>query len=547
MSESLQATFLGCLQDVVRSPSQAADLLLAGACTGLGAPAGRVLMMSAETGLLEVVAARVPAHDSGRTRLPAYVPTQSADYPLKLESSTYQDATFFMVPVLQDGTVVASLEILTAHPQDDDREFLATIASLLPLVRSSLTFRAGLQLVPPIPDVSGDELSFRRRVFEYLDSHTRAALVSMYVVDTDLDVSLIFAPPQRELRSFLESGAMHELLREAALDHEQLIHVEHDVAAQTGVGIGSYVVIACPSAPREAPQPEEIGASYVLLVGYPINYAPSDAEIAVLRHLLALAAYLHQVYEYLHEIADRVGHVAEIGSAITGLEVSQKARHDAKNQIELAQHLIAQVGDRPTRSAELLEELGLVLRRVADDLDEMKRATRAPERDKVPTSLREMWDSACGQVRWRMNQRRVRMHYDGPDVQVVAAPDWFRQVFLNLLLNSADAFDAAERRSGRIVLKINPLSPDAASVTMTYSDDATGILPQHFLACDVAQELDLSERIFIPGVTSKAGGSGWGLYVCRSIIRAHRGSIDLERAKSGTVFSISIPTAGASA
>jgi signal transduction histidine kinase len=194
----------------------------------------------------------------------------------------------------------------------------------------------------------------------------------------------------------------------------------------------------------------------------------------------------------------------------------------------------------------MLDQLGRTLQRVAVDLDEMRRATRVPERERVPTSLRDIWDKACAQVRWRLSQRRVKLTYDGPDVQVVAAPDWFLQVFLNLLLNSADAFDAADRRSGRIVLKVHPHSQETQNVTMTYSDDATGVLPQHFLSCDVADDVELPERIFLPGVTSKVGGSGWGLYVCRSIIRAHLGSISLDRSRSGAAFSISIPLAGRS-
>ncbi len=543
--EAFMADLVTCIGEVAMRPSQSAERLLAEACKSVGAVEGRLLLLSAETGTLEVVASAAAAGHRQPDRTPDRVPVNAADYPTEPRLAETDDGTLAVVPAVQDGTVVGALEIVAGSIDEDGIALLVTIASLLPLVRSNRVFTAGLQLVPPLPDVSGDETQFRRQVFEYLDSHTEAALVAVYLVDADLDISLVFGPPSvRKLAPFLTDRVTHERLREIALEPGSCSpYVLTEPSGESGARIASYALLSCTGAPDVDDAGGQVVESYVMLLGFPTPHRPCDAEVAVFKQLLALAGYLHQVYGYLHKVAGRVGAVAEIGSAITGLEISQKARHDAKNQIDLAQNLIAQALGRAGALRGELEDLGVILGRVGQYLEEMKRATKVPDKELVPTSIRSIWEAACGQVQWRMRERRIQVRYDGTDAMVLAAPDWFRQVFLNLLLNSADAFDMLRQRSGRITLKVHSASAKADRVEMTYADDATGVLPQHFLGCDVAGDLELRERIFMPGVTSKSGGSGWGLHVCRSIIKYHHGSIDLEPTRSGAVFRITIPGA----
>ena len=514
--------------------------MLAEACRHVGASSGTLLLLSAETGQLDV-AAEWPVSDRSGCSADRTI----GEPPSAIHVRTAIDEVVVTAPAVHDDVVIGLLEVRAPVIDDGDVALVDTVAGLISLVRSNQVFTAGLQLVPPIPDVSGDESLFRRRVFEYLDSHTQAAVVAVYLVDPDLDVSLVFGPPpDSDVQSVLDDPVTHERLREVAIDRGRPAVFPCAVSRRhPAPPIASYTLVSRAAPPGPDSPSDRLDEAYVMLVGFPMPYSPCEAEIAVFMQLLALAAYLHQVYGFLHDIAGRVGAVAEIGSAITGLEISQKARHDAKNQIDLAQNLIAQILNRSGGVKKELEELGVILLRVGDDLDEMKRATKAPVKDLVATSLRAMWETACGQIQWRMRQRKIQLRYDGPDAIVLAAPDWFRQVFLNLLLNSADAFDKLERRSGRVTLRVDATSAGSGRVEMSYSDDASGVLPQHFLGCEVAKEIELRERIFLPGVTSKSGGSGWGLYVCRSIIKYHLGSIDLEPSRSGTVFRISIPRA----
>ncbi len=96
---------------------------------------------------------------------------------------------------------------------------------------------------------------------------------------------------------------------------------------------------------------------------------------------------------------------------------------------------------------------------------------------------------------------------------VRANPARLSQVFLNLALNAADAFDAPALRN-RIVLDVSR-SDDGAEVVITVSDNGRGIQP------------DLLGRIFEPLFTTKRAdsGTGLGLWICRSIVADLGGTV----------------------
>ena len=55
---------------------------------------------------------------------------------------------------------------------------------------------------------------------------------------------------------------------------------------------------------------------------------------------------------------------------------------------------------------------------------------------------------------------------------------------------------------------------------------------------------DIRDRLFHPFVTSKPGGLGIGLSICRSVIESHGGAINCESpAAGGTRFMFTLPGA----
>jgi signal transduction histidine kinase len=97
-----------------------------------------------------------------------------------------------------------------------------------------------------------------------------------------------------------------------------------------------------------------------------------------------------------------------------------------------------------------------------------------------------------------------------------------QQVLLNLIANAIDSMTAKE---GARVLRVRSEVRDGGNVIVSVADTGTGI---------GSQEL---ERIFNPLFTTKSGGMGMGLSICRSIIEAHDGRLWVTPNKpEGTVF-----------
>ena len=125
----------------------------------------------------------------------------------------------------------------------------------------------------------------------------------------------------------------------------------------------------------------------------------------------------------------------------------------------------------------------------------------------------------------------------GVSLQLRLAPDLppllgdrvqLQQVFINLILNGIQAMSDISDRPRELHIE----SHRDASGCMTFAvrDSGTGIAPEH--AC----------RLFNAFFTTKLSGMGIGLAMCRSIIEAHRGTIQASNnAGHGATFECRLP------
>jgi signal transduction histidine kinase len=105
--------------------------------------------------------------------------------------------------------------------------------------------------------------------------------------------------------------------------------------------------------------------------------------------------------------------------------------------------------------------------------------------------------------------------------------DQLVQVFVNLLLNAADAVSA----DGRITIETR-YDREGERVMILFSDNGRGIPPEAL------------PKVFDPFYTTKdtGNGTGLGLSICRSIIEGMRGKIEVEsEVGKGTTFTPTLP------
>jgi signal transduction histidine kinase len=103
-------------------------------------------------------------------------------------------------------------------------------------------------------------------------------------------------------------------------------------------------------------------------------------------------------------------------------------------------------------------------------------------------------------------------------------PDQIRQVLVNLLTNAAQAMP-----SGGHIRVYAEAKHDGSAARLGVSDDGPGV------------PAEVRHRIFEALFTTKAKGSGLGLALCRRIMEAHGGTIDLEPNGRGASFVLDLP------
>ena len=128
---------------------------------------------------------------------------------------------------------------------------------------------------------------------------------------------------------------------------------------------------------------------------------------------------------------------------------------------------------------------------------------------------------------------QVRMHC-GEEVQVLGNPSKLTQVFINLLVNAAQALEA--RRDGPRELSIMTLRT-SEEVMAAVSDTGLGISSENL------------PRVFDALFTTKPSGegTGLGLSISRDIVARYGGDIYVEsQVGSGTTFTVALPAASPS-
>src|SRR5262249_832783 len=153
--------------------------------------------------------------------------------------------------------------------------------------------------------------------------------------------------------------------------------------------------------------------------------------------------------------------------------------------------------------------------------------------------IKSVWDELVNQLRGRLKQLEISCRFSGGhDARIPIYRDWFRQVFLHLLLNSMDAFEGKSRgttpppnREREITLSVDPIDSRSRTIVFRYSDNAGGINPAALRGPSQFDDLPVEQRIFAQNVTSKEEGSGWGMLLIRRIMDLHHGSVDLTRYK----------------
>jgi signal transduction histidine kinase len=141
--------------------------------------------------------------------------------------------------------------------------------------------------------------------------------------------------------------------------------------------------------------------------------------------------------------------------------------------------------------------------------------------------------SVVGAITPKLEQAEIDRTKRKPteDLPVVQADrTQLQQVILNLIVNAVQAL--TDRGDSRRELLISTSTNDSGEVLVSVCDSGPGIIPENL------------GHVFDPFYTTKPGGMGIGLSICRSIVEGHGGRIwATVNDPQGAVFHVTLPAA----
>jgi len=219
-----------------------------------------------------------------------------------------------------------------------------------------------------------------------------------------------------------------------------------------------------------------------------------------------------------HEINTPLGAVASNTDLIRRAVTKAKEACADPTQADKTQGFLDKAASMAKVSNEACQRINEIVR-------SLRNFARLDEAERKSADLHEGLDSTLTLVT-HLLKNRISVHRDyGQLPQVTCYPNQLNQVFLNILVNAAQAIEGP----GEITIRTRFLD---GSASIEISDTGCGIPPENL------------RRVFDPGFTTKGVGvgTGLGLAISYRIVENHHGKIEVDSVVGkGSTFRILLP------
>ena len=218
----------------------------------------------------------------------------------------------------------------------------------------------------------------------------------------------------------------------------------------------------------------------------------------------------------------------EINNPLTALMANlELASTDA---IELARVAGPDGSAAATAMREELDDARAAAARVRDIVRDLKLFSRGDVEKRGPVDVEDVMESTLRMARNEIRHRATLVTSFGKVSAVDGSESRLGQVFLNLIVNAAQAIPEGEAPRNQIRVATRE---EAGRVIVEISDTGTGIPP------------DVMKRLFTPFVSTKPAGigTGLGLSICHRLVTQLGGEITAETSPTGTTFRVSLKVA----
>jgi PAS domain S-box-containing protein len=274
------------------------------------------------------------------------------------------------------------------------------------------------------------------------------------------------------------------------------------------------------------------GTRVPVLVGATLFTEGGDQGVAFVLDLTERKR-AEEEHERLRQLESDLAHVNRL--SMMG-ELAASLAHEVLHPIATARNN-ARAGTRflelnPPNLDEVREALNCVVRdvdRARDIVGRMRDHIKKAPRRREPFDLNEAVGEVIVMVRSAIAKNGIAVSTQFADGLVPVQGDrvQLQQVVMNLILNAVEAMSAPDVRPRELSISTEQ---DRTGALVAVRDSGPGINPEQL------------ERVFQAFYTTKSGGLGMGLSICRSIIDAHGGRLWAEANEPrGAVFQFTLP------
>jgi PAS domain S-box-containing protein len=231
----------------------------------------------------------------------------------------------------------------------------------------------------------------------------------------------------------------------------------------------------------------------------------------------------------LHDLSTRVAMEEQLReqAALARLgEMAAVLAHEVKNPLAAVRGAIEVIGSRlpaGSRDVAIVKEIVSRIDSLNALMKDLLLFSRPPRPNPLPVEIPALVSSTAELLREDPALNAVRITVEGSAPPVLADPGLLQIVFLNLMVNSAQAM----RGKGEITVSV---APSNGWCLIAFQDSGPGI------------PAEARDKIFTPFFTTKSRGTGLGLPTAKRLIEAHRGMIDVRCPESGgTTVTIRLP------
>lgn len=261
---------------------------------------------------------------------------------------------------------------------------------------------------------------------------------------------------------------------------------------------------------------------------------PPSSTLALEKEVRSLTENWREFCDHCQRVHDtemlQAEHLATMGELAAGVA------HEIRNPLAGIAGAIEIISkdfptDHPDR--EILDDFRQEVRRIEKVLNDLLAYARPKAPQFGIADLKETVARTLQLARQQIGSKNVEfsIQIPSPLPRFRMDPEQLQQVLLNLVLNGIQALG----QEGKITLQAKALSGSGTPNRPNYievcvSDTGAGI------------SRDLMEKIFRPFYTTKRGGTGLGLSLCRRIISQHGGTLTAEsEVNKGSRFIIRLP------